>query len=128
MKILISNKCGFTLIEVLAAMVIMMVGLLGLLQSINAAIDHNTRNHLRDEATSIGERAMSQLRAKPYDMISASYPLLSMPSTLRGVAKSYQVKRLSTNISTDSKELQVIVTWKYRNMSTQHLVKSIRTR
>ena len=50
-----SSSSGFTLIEVMVAMVITLVGLLGLLQSVNLATEHNIKNALRDEAVQVGE-------------------------------------------------------------------------
>ena len=111
-------------------MVIMLVGLLGLLQAINIAMVHNVRNQLREEATSVGERVMNDFRALPFDLITATSGHQTVTSKLKGFSKSYDVTRSSGGVggSLDSRELEVIVKWSYRIMSTQHRVKSIRTR
>jgi len=126
----ISNRSGFTLIEVLVAMVIMLVGLLGLLQSINIAMEHNVKNHLREEATKVGERVMNDFRSLPFDRITATSGHLTVTSKMQGFAKSYDVSHTATSVggSTESRELEVVVAWSYRNSPTQHRVKSIRTR
>jgi type IV pilus assembly protein PilV len=121
--ILISNRSGFTLIEVLVAMVITLVGLLGLLQSINIAMEHNVRNHLREEATRVGEREMNIFRAT-----TATSTLVKQLPSLIVPSKTFNVTRTSTSIGTsNSQELEIIVGWDYRNIPTEHRVKSIRT-
>ena len=127
LAISLANRSGFTLIEVLVAMVIMMVGLLGLLQSINIAMDHNVRNRLREEATNVGERIMNEYRARPFTSLSAGS--ITVPSKMQGFAKSYNVNYTATGVggSTDSRELEVVVTWSYKNTQIQHRVKSIRS-
>ena len=121
--ILISNRSGFTLIEVLVAMVITLIGLLGLLQSINIAMEHNVRNHLREEATRVGEREMNIFRATTAtSTLVKQFPSVILPS------KTFNVTRTSTSIGTsNSQELEIIVGWDYRNIQTQHRVKSIRS-
>jgi len=114
----LSNSSGFTLIELLVASVIMMVGLLGLLQSINIAMEHNIRNNMREEATRIGEREMNALRANPSDMALKRISSTMLP------AKRFIVTKTATPFS-GSRELEVVVKWGYRNMSTQHRVKTI---
>ncbi len=125
-----SNNRGFTLVEVLVAFVILLVGLLGLLQAINIALEHNTRNHFREEATLVGERVMNGFRALPFDQITATNGTLSVPSNIRGVNKSYRVTYLARAAggSANSRELEVNVIWKFKNSSTVHRVKSVRTR
>ena len=127
--ILISNKSGFTLIEVLVAMVITLVGLLGLLQSINIAMEHNVRNHLREEATKVGEQVMNDFRSLPFDRLTATNSHLTVLSKMQGFSKSFHVSHTAASVggSTESRELEVVVTWRYRNTPTQHRVKSIRS-
>ena len=122
-----SDNSGFTLVEVLVAMVIMLVALLGLLQSINIAMEYNVRNHVREEATSVGERVMNEYRSRPFESLSSGKVMV--PSKIRGSSKSYDVSYSANAVggSTDSRELEVIVRWSYRNMSSQHRVKSMRS-
>ena len=115
-----SNRSGFTLIEVLVAMVITLVGLLGLLQSINLAMEHNVRNHLREEATRVGEREMNAFRANPSALALKRITSATVPNKRFIVTKS-------SNAFASSQELEVVVRWSFKNLSTQHRVKSIVT-
>ncbi|MEW6569833.1 MAG: prepilin-type N-terminal cleavage/methylation domain-containing protein [Nitrospirota bacterium] len=60
------NK-GFTLIEVLVSMVIVLVLLLGLVQAALLSIDNNLRNVLRDEAVRIAEQRMNGVLIDKYN-------------------------------------------------------------
>jgi len=122
------NNAGFTLIEVMVSIILLMVGMLGLLEALNMASHQVLRNGLRSEAVKLAENQMVDLKIRPYYTISSAYPFLSISSRIRGGAGKYRVSRNSREISTDiSKELLVRVSWKYRNMSTFHEVRTIRT-
>ena len=105
-----SNKSnsGFTLVEVIMAMLIFMVGMLGLLTAVNLAIETNLRNQIRDEAVNVGERVMSELRGKGFDNISVAstvyqtyaYQSYSVPSRIRGSARKYGVQRNTMVLAT----------------------------
>jgi len=116
------NSSGFTLIEVMVAIVIMMVGLLGLLQSINVAMEFNLKNHMRDEAVYVGERYLNELKGKGFGNISASYSTLTVKSRIRGEKGSLTVDRSSTDMGSSTKRLQVLVKWKYKGVEYENRV------
>ena len=59
------NNPGFTLVEVLVAIVILMVGLLAVLQALNLSIVTNLQNEMRTQGTMIGEDQMAKIKACP---------------------------------------------------------------
>lgn len=69
-KEILRLKKGLTLIEVLIALVVTLVLFLALIQSALLSIGSNTRNVLRDEAVSIAEMRMRELRALPFDHVN----------------------------------------------------------
>lgn len=120
------NNTGFTLLEVLVAMVIIMVGLLGLLEAVGIATGHNMKNQLRDEAVFIGEERMADMMRRPFSVISTS--TLNIPSRLRGTERPFVVERKAERkATTDSYEFVVRVGWSYKNISSHHEVRSMRT-
>jgi type IV pilus assembly protein PilV len=116
----------------MVAILILIVGLLGLLQAINLSMDVNLRNHLREEAVSVGERAMNELRNKGFDNISVAspsynYATYQVPSKIRGTSKSYSVSRSSTVLSEQNtkpvtKQLEVVVRWTYKGVEYENRV------
>ncbi|GAC1450074.1 MAG: hypothetical protein PVSMB11_11350 [Desulfuromonadaceae bacterium] len=121
-----NNNDGFTLVEVMVAIVIMMVGMLGLLEAINVAMAHNLRNHLREEAVLVGEKHMNILRAKPFDKLSTVYGTRTELSKVRGTGKPYSVDMNATWLSHDpvtpSKQLDVTVSWTIKGVTYQNRV------
>jgi type IV pilus assembly protein PilV len=61
------DKTGFTLVEVMIALVVVLVVFLALMQTALVGIDSNMINILRDEAVSIAEMRMSAHRNVPFD-------------------------------------------------------------
>jgi type IV pilus assembly protein PilV len=121
------NKSGFTLIEVLVAIVIMMVGLLGLLQSVNIAIEQNFRNQQRDEVVRVGEGVMNEMRAQAFG--TAFAVVTSVPSKLRGSNTNYRVTRTVIPITAgQTDQYRVDVNYKYKNFATNHSVVTLRGR
>jgi len=107
----------------MVAMVIMLIGLLGLLQSVNVATEFNLKNHLRDEATRVAENIMNDMKTGPFDRNYNNFT--TVPSKIRNTAKGYSVRRTNTAMST-SKEYQVDVKWKYKDYSATHSIVSVR--
>ena len=117
------NSSGFTLIEVLVAIVIMMVGLLGLLQSINVATEYNLKNQLRDEAVYTGEKYLNEMKGRGFDNIAPTYPLISTASKIRGGAgKKMMIETSSTSLASDTKQLLVVVKWTYKGVTFENRV------
>jgi type IV pilus assembly protein PilV len=108
------NESGFTLIEFLIAVFILMVGMLGLLQVINLALEKNMESILRYEAIVLADDVMLEQRAKTFIDI-ASVAKAGKPRNIRGIFKSYSAIVTVTSPSANSKQINVEVSWKYRN-------------
>ena len=127
MRISPSTNSGFTLVELMMAMLITLVGLVGLLQSVNLAMEHNLRNQLRDEAVMIGEQAMSFQKVRSFDQLSTSRPP-PVSSRLRSGGVQYKVScTANPPASLTEKLITVTVTWNYRGTAYAHEVRSVRS-
>jgi len=122
------DSAGFTLVEVLMAMLVLMVGLLGLLQSVNVAYEHNSRNRLREEAVLVGEEQMSKFRLREFDNITATRSVSTVTRVVTGATKNFSVTRQCQLTGSDSKRLKVAVGWSFKRVSSAHVIYSMRSR
>jgi type IV pilus assembly protein PilV len=123
------DSAGFSLLELMVSMVIILVALLGLLEAVGIATANNMKNQLRDEAVLIGEERMADLLRRPFALISTpQFPTRLVTSRVRGTGKNYVVTRTATRQAlTNSYEFVVNVGWSYKNMSSHHEVRALRT-
>jgi type IV pilus assembly protein PilV len=140
---MLNNSKGFALIEIMIAMVIILVGLLGLVQATLLSIDNNLRNLYRDEAVRIADETMNVWRSRPVDDTNLPPgPVLPCSTVLRNFRnvtnKPYTVCTTITNLlpapDSSKKSVQVIVGWNHKyelaltgttNTEFQHTIMSI---
>lgn len=124
---------GFTLIEVLVAIVILMIGLLGMLSGIDLALKENVKNTLRNEAVLVADDLMMSTRAKQFISLSTTvtpafvFDLTRFPESrryVRGLYKNYSVRRTITPKTPQTKEVVIEVSWNYKNQQYTHAVSS----
>jgi len=117
------NSKGFTIVEMLVAMVIILVLLLSLVQAALLSIDSNMRNLLRDEGVRIAEQRMNELRSLPFDSgLAATTFKSNCPSVcptvsknFRNLTKAYTSCWQITDLSSDVKKLDVVVGWNHKS-------------
>lgn len=134
------NNKGFTLVEVMIAMVVMLIGLLGLLHAVTVAVDNNLTNILRDEAVKIAEERMNGvlvdkdntahpgLKNVPFDLIASDPEAFTVRRDFRNFSADYSVQATVAALSAESRSLQVRVTWTYKGKDYQHSITSVVTR
>lgn len=125
-----NNNFGFTLVEFLVAIVILMVGLLGMLQAINVALNRNMETVFRNESYSLADERMMQKRAKAFISISttsANPPNITPSPTrvIRGISKSYTVQEIVAAPTDYSKEITINVGWDYKGKPYSHSISSV---
>ncbi len=124
------------MIELMVAMMITLVGLLGLLQAVDLAMEHNLKNQLRDEAVLLAEQWMGDLKARGFSQLSGvsapntSFSPRTVASQLRGRNISYTVNRQCVAMNppaSTAARMTVTVTWVYKGVSYSHTVISLRS-
>lgn len=63
------SRAGFSLVEVMIALLITLVVFLAMMQAVLLSIDANAKNALRNEATSIAESRMTAARNMAFDLV-----------------------------------------------------------
>lgn len=119
------NESGFTLVEFLVAIVIMMVGLLGLLQAVNVGLNHNMSSQVRSEATMIADEALANELAKPFDLVSTSTANRNVSNRpVLNAFRNFSVVRTGATLS-NSKQVNITVIWRHKNVRSTHETSSV---
>jgi len=118
----------------MVAMIITLVGILGLLASVDIAYEQNLRNATRNEAMMIAEDYMNQLRVNPFANISSlptpnaySYGAKQVQSRLRGGGITYSVLRTGSALTDTSALLTVSVEWTYKNTPSSQGLQTVKS-
>jgi type IV pilus assembly protein PilV len=123
------NNNGFTLIEFLVALVIISVGLLALLQSVNLSLAENMKTTFRNQALNLADERMSVEKSKPFDNISSTdsgnynYDMKQM--TVNNTFKNYSVTTIGKNLTSNTKSIEIDVVWKYKGERYVHKTSSM---
>jgi prepilin-type N-terminal cleavage/methylation domain-containing protein len=118
---------GFTLVEVLVAIVILFISMMAVLHALGLSVEHNMKNIIMDEAVRIAEQRMNELRNEPITSLASSTPLtkISIARGIRNTSITYTVNWIVENLSADSRAIQVLVQWRWKNIDHQHTATSI---
>jgi len=117
---------GFTLVELLMAMLVMTVGLLGLLQSVNVAYEHSVRTRLRESAVLVGEEQMKLLRRTTPEASPAFLHRSSVVRLIAGGTKKFSIVKECQPLGR-SNRLRVTVGWSFKNVSTSHTIYTLKS-
>jgi prepilin-type N-terminal cleavage/methylation domain-containing protein len=125
---------GMTLIEILISLTLLSIVSLALIQAALVAINVNVRNELRDEAVSVAEKRLNELRNTPFSdpAMQVNSPGGATDSTvtrnIRSAAILFTIKRVITQVTTDNHNRQVTltVTWSYKGVTApSHTVSTV---
>ena len=124
------NHDGFTLIEVVFALAIFSIIMLGLIKGELSAVSAQSGNLFRDEAVRLAEDRLSELQSEQFSITGTAADLVAAPWSapqnmsvkMRGssvvFARSAQVTDLATS-STAMKRIEVVVGWSQGTDPTQ---------
>jgi type IV pilus assembly protein PilV len=131
---------GFTLIEVMIALVVMLFVFLALLQTALLSIDSNMRNVLRDEAVRIAEERMNEARNLSFDSLASDTNPLPANSCPNGFPTEGElIEREFRNIASfdfctnvtvddldsDNKQVTITVGWVWKGEDYTHSITTI---
>lgn len=128
----LNKRSGFTLLEVMIALIILMVGMMALLSAATNAIGLNLDNLLRDEAVQLADSKMRQVKGNKA-ATSAAIPFQNMSVTtvrmsrLRSKSLPYTITLSSSLAGENSSLLHVLVSWNYKGITKQHEFSTLKT-
>ena len=103
-----NSQRGFTLVEVLVALVIIAIILLGNMAALSLSYRRNLQNIFRDEAVKVAQEAMEAYRD------NASCPSSPVTRQIRNYQQQFQVACNPTSLMDGNiTQLTVVVTWEY---------------
>jgi Tfp pilus assembly protein PilV len=106
-----SRQNGFTLLETAIAMVVMMIGGLGIAAVFSYAVKNNTGSRDRAVSLAVAQQEVERLRTLPFnDAALAATPNTVTPTTLKNGGRRYSVLTRIVDTTTSSKTIQVQVT------------------
>lgn len=120
------TKKGFTFVELLVALVILMVSMLGILEAMVMAMQQNLETYSRDESVRIAEQAMNELRSTSFTSLTdADY---NVTRTYKQWTRTFAVNRSVTGLSQNSRSVQLRVSWTINGKVHTHSITSIISR
>jgi prepilin-type N-terminal cleavage/methylation domain-containing protein len=114
---------GFTLIELMVAVAILIISMTAILDFIVQYQRINIENAMRNESMRIAEAKLEELRNMQFAVLAAG--TTSTPRTIRNIAVNYSVNWTIETISLTSVAIRVDVTWPYRNITHRHSASTI---
>jgi prepilin-type N-terminal cleavage/methylation domain-containing protein len=124
MRIAVNQKSrGFTLIEVLVAICILVIGMLAVLSALVWTMEQNLNNLSMDEAVRIAEETMNGLRNSSFVTLTTGNSTVAR--NFRNFTRTFNVVWTVTNLSASSRTIQVVVSWTHKGITHQHSVTSI---
>jgi prepilin-type N-terminal cleavage/methylation domain-containing protein len=136
--VFINNK-GVTLVEVMISLVIFLIVFMGLMQTALLSIDGNVRNVQRDEAITIANGEIDNLKNIPFNdpLLNAATTCRIVSRDFRNISKQFNLCDIITDLGSDTKTINVVVGWNHKNETAaqsptnrefQHSITTVRRR
>jgi prepilin-type N-terminal cleavage/methylation domain-containing protein len=111
---------GYSLIEVLAAMLLMVIVLLALMESVVLYTQTNMRNILRDEAVRTTQDVLYGLRSKGFNNVATGTTTTTITRKLRSGTWDFDVTVTITDVDTQMKSALAVTSWTFLNSDFTH--------
>jgi type II secretory pathway pseudopilin PulG len=117
-----TNEIGFSLVEVMIALVLLLFGLIGLAGVFAQGVRENVTANQQSTATAIAEQRIEQLEQKGFDYIASNYlgidailPFAPLPEIIKSATTTITLFDASSNVTNSAgnpvrAEIKVIVT------------------
>ncbi|MBF0342915.1 MAG: prepilin-type N-terminal cleavage/methylation domain-containing protein [Nitrospirae bacterium] len=132
-KIKLHNETGFTIVEALVSMVILVFVMLGLLQAITIASDVTLKNEIRDEAIHTATEEMEATRDANFDsVLTGTCEKCTSPNTFtrqyRNTSINYTINKVVTLLGADNKRVDITLTWSLKGETSTYAASTLLSR
>ena len=125
----LAGSRGFSIVELMIAMVILLFVALAMMQTAMVTMDANARNVIRDEGTRLASDRLNELRYVPADDLDSVYDgsTGTEPRQIRNMTVQYTITNTVTTLATDKAvRLDVKVEWTWRGQTYDASLSTIR--
>lgn len=113
----------------IVALAILLVASLAMMQTAILGMNTNVQNEMRDEAVSIAEMKMNELRSKHFNDLIVTGPSgttePSISRSIRAFTVIYIPVKTINAINADSRQIGIAVSWNHKGQTYKHGVMSI---
>lgn len=133
-QVVIKNKKGLTLIEVMVALLVLLIVFVGMMQAIAVAVNMNVKNQLRGEGVKAADERISVLKNLSFGdaLLNNTGGAWAADTTIKGHFRNFDMDFISTkritDINADNKRIEIQVTWTWKNETFNHGVSLVLTR
>ncbi|WP_457624701.1 prepilin-type N-terminal cleavage/methylation domain-containing protein [Persephonella sp.] len=122
--VIFKKKEGYSLVELLVAMFIFVVLLLGLLAGLLLAYDISVRNLARDEAVKIAQEFSEKYRSMKFENVHSENA--SVTRQIRNSNITYNVSSTVTDeLAGEIKRVLITVTWNYKGKNYSYQLETL---
>lgn len=123
------SDSGFTLLEFVVAVVVLMVGLLGLLQTVGLTYEHNLGTQRREDAAQVADDLMMAEKVKKFEGISTTSKQWNLTeSAFKSGYVNYSVSKTAALVAPDTINLSITLSWRHKGKRFEHSISSLRSR
>ncbi len=123
------NNQGFTLVEIMVSLLVLMVMFLGMMQTVLVGVDSNMVNVLREEAVQIAEQQMNQARDTEFALLADDGNTINRSfrrmDAEDGTGIAFTWARTVTPIDINNVQVEIRVTWPWRTETHTHTIQTI---
>jgi len=119
---------GFSLIELLVAMVIIGISIIGLMEMSAVVMNNNLKNEIRNTAIEILSNHVSDLSSKPYDNVPVGVLTKVETEAIRNYKEQFTIVDNITLLSSGYKNIASKISWNYRNKSYNYTTNTVVTK
>ena len=120
----LENKGGFTLIELMIALLIMLISMTAIGQFLVKYQLINIENTMRDEARNISESQMETYRNTNFASLALGTTTATQTRKIRNISVVYTltttIQEMSTVGAASCRAIRINVTWTYRNIGHRY--------